>query len=82
MTNKVDRIPESGHIDLPNGCGLFWKPNEVGGRTYYSDEIPCGVEVWDTALINDVTLLAAIVQEKHIQMNVRYWEIIDNKEEE
>lgn len=69
----VERIPESGHIILPNGCALYWRPNEVGGREYYSDEIPCGVEVWNTALINADTLLAAIVQEKHIQMNERYW---------
>lgn len=81
MTNKVERIPVEGYIDLPNGCGLYWKANEVGGRTYYSDEIPCGVHVWDTALINSDTLLAAIVQEKHIQANERYFEIIDKKEE-
>jgi hypothetical protein len=80
MSNKVDRIPKEGHIILPNGCALYWKPCEVGGREYYSDEIPCGVNVWNTALINEDTLLAAILQEKHIQANERYFEIIDNKE--
>lgn len=79
MKEGIERIPEEGHIDLPNGCGLYWKPNEVGGRTYYSDEIPCGVEIWDTALASMDTLLCAIVQEKQIQANERYFEIIDKK---
>lgn len=51
---------------LPNGCSLYMKENEVGGRTYYSDEIPGGVEIWDTALIDTSTLLSAIVEEERI----------------
>ena len=50
-------------IDLPNGCSLYWRDNEVGGRTYYSDE--CGISsfIWDTATTNMSTLLAAMTQE-------------------
>ena len=52
-----------GSIRLPNGCTLYWKDNEVGGRIYTSDEVGGGVTVWDTALIDQSTLLAAMVQE-------------------
>lgn len=48
---------------LPNSCTLYWRENEAGGRTYYSDEVGGGVVVWDTALVNESTLLAAMVQE-------------------
>lgn len=57
---------ESGSIPLPNGCTLCWKTNEVGGRTYVSDEIPGGIEVWNTALMSESTLLAAIVNEARL----------------
>ncbi len=49
---------------LPNGCHLFREPNGVGGYRYFSDEIGCGIMVWDTCLVNESTLLAAIVEEK------------------
>lgn len=78
--SDIEKIPESGHIMLPNGCALYWRPNEVGGREYYSDEIPCGVSVWDTALINSDTLLAAILQEKHIQYNHEYFRKKNDKD--
>jgi len=48
---------------LPNGSTLFRRKNEVGGYIYYSDEIGGGVGVWDTALVDESTLLAAIVAE-------------------
>lgn len=51
---------------LPNGCSLYMKENEVGGRVYYSDEIGGGVDIWDTALVDKSTLLAAIVEEEKI----------------
>lgn len=51
---------------LPNGCSLFMKENEVGGRVYYSDEVGGGVGIWDTALVDKSTLLAAIVEEEKI----------------
>jgi hypothetical protein len=76
---SVERIPEEGNIRLPNGCTLYWKANEVGGRTYYTDEIPCGVMVWDTALTDESTLLAALTQEATIQRNERYWDEQDKK---
>lgn len=49
---------------LPNGYCLYWEDNEVGGRTYYSDEIGGGCFVWDTCLCRSETLLAAMMIEK------------------
>lgn len=48
---------------LPNGCTLYMKENEAGGRTYFSNEIGGGVTIWDTCLVDESTLLAAIVYE-------------------
>jgi len=50
---------------LPNGAHLYRKPNGAGGFTYYSDEIGGGVTVWDTCLVADSTLLAALTCEHH-----------------
>ena len=50
-------------IQLPNGCTLYWKQNEAGGRTYYSDEVG-EMLVWDTALVSRSTILAALTQEE------------------
>jgi len=52
---------------LPNGAHLYRKPNGVGGFTYYSDEIGGGVAVWDTCLVAESTLLAALTCEHHRQ---------------
>lgn len=52
---------------LPNGCTLYWKTNEAGGRTYHSDEIGCGVLVWDTALVASSTLIAAMNKENELR---------------
>lgn len=57
----IERTPAS--IRLPNGCTLYWEKNLAGGRTYVSDEVGGGVTVWDTALVEESTLLAALVQE-------------------
>lgn len=57
---------------LPNGCTLYCKPNEAGGHTYFSDEIGGGVMVWDTCLVSQGTLLAAMAceaQRAHIHMH-------------
>lgn len=48
---------------MHNGCSLFWQTNEAGGRTYHSNEIPCGVFVWDTCLVDMGTLCEAISME-------------------
>ena len=48
---------------MPNGCAIYRQPNSVGGYTYFSDEIGGGVVVWDTALVNESTLLRAIALE-------------------
>lgn len=48
---------------LPNGFGLFVKDDEVGGREYWSDEIPTGILIWQTSLVDESSLLAAITEE-------------------
>ena len=48
---------------LPNGCMLYKKENEAGGYTYYSDEVGGGVFVWDTCMVDQSTLLAALVDD-------------------
>jgi hypothetical protein len=54
---------------LPNGCVLYVRENEAGGRSYYSDEIG-GVPqlIWDTCLIDKSTLLATILEEEKINI--------------
>ena len=59
-------IGDSGQCQLPNGCTLYWKPNGVGGRIYYSDEVGGGATVWDTCIIEESTLLAAMVKEAEL----------------
>ena len=63
-----------GQCRLPNGCTLYWEPNGIGGRRYFSDEIGGGVLVWDTSLVDSVTLLAAIVQDSSYQTEMHYKE--------
>lgn len=55
--------PRQGSIEMHTGCCLYWRTNEAGGRIYTSDEIPTGVEVWDTCLIDMATLCEAIAIE-------------------
>jgi hypothetical protein len=62
--NKVGN--KGREFPLANGCTLFIKQNEAGGRTYISDEVPCGVEIWDTALVSQSTLIAAMNAENTI----------------
>ncbi len=50
---------------LPNGGHLYRERNGVGGWIYSSDEIGGGVVVWDTCLVAESTILAAIVCEHH-----------------
>jgi hypothetical protein len=45
---------------LPSGYKLYRKRNSAGGWTYYSDEVPPSVMIWDTSLIDVSTLLFAI----------------------
>jgi len=62
--HKLEKIPEEGHVELPNSCMLYWKTDKlVNCRIYSSDEIGGGVEVWNTALVSSDTLLAAILEE-------------------
>jgi len=48
---------------LPNGSILYREGNGVGGHRYYSDEVGGGVCVWDTNLVDQSTILAALVEE-------------------
>lgn len=64
MTHADDHPnPDAGFTLTHLGYGLYWQRNEAGGRTYHSDEIPCGVFVWDTCLIDIGTLCEAISME-------------------
>jgi hypothetical protein len=67
---KVQEWVEVG--PLPNGHLLFYKENEVGGRTYMTDECGCGSLIWDTAITDYHTLLAAIVHEEHLRIKEFY----------
>jgi len=49
---------------LPNGGMLYWKPDGAGGTLYTTDEVGGGSVVWDTSLVSEATLLAAINIEK------------------
>ena len=70
---ELPSVPRSGHVDLPNGCWLYWKENDVGGRTYFSDEIGGGTFVWDTALIADSTMLTALTTEAKLAYEEYHW---------
>lgn len=48
---------------LPSGYTLFVQDNGCGGRSYWSDEVGCGVLVWDTCLVSVDTLRAAMESE-------------------
>lgn len=61
-----------GQTRLPNGCTLYWRSNEVGGRTYTSDEVGGGVLVWDTCLVNSSTLIAAMNKENELRFEERH----------
>lgn len=56
-----DKIEDLG--SLPNGCNLWRKPNQVGGHVYTTDEVGGGAVVWDTCIVDQSTLLAAITEE-------------------
>lgn len=64
--NALEKL-KSGTVSLPNGCTLWWSSNEVGGRTYVSDEIGGGVFVWDTSIVDEGTLLRALAVEKELE---------------
>lgn len=59
----------------PNGAHLFREPNGVGGHIYYSDEIGGGTTVWDTSLVDEGTLLSAMVCERRRKYLERQLEI-------
>jgi hypothetical protein len=67
MEAKKHVQDEWSHTELPNGSYLFWRTNEAGGRTYYTDENHVETVVWDTCLCAPSTLLAALVQEERLQ---------------
>lgn len=64
---------------LPNGCTLYREPNEVGGHRYWSDEVGGGVVVWDTCLVGQDTLLAAIVEEQRRMTEERHGKVEEQR---
>lgn len=67
-------------LQMSNGYCLYWKDNEVGGRTYFSDEIGGGVFVWDTSLVYESTLKAAIAQEAKLNQKEKSKVMIESKD--
>ena len=69
MTDRDEQNlnPQQGCVEMHNGSTLFWQENKAGGRTYSSDEIGGGVEVWDTCLVAFGTLCEAISMEMALQ---------------
>lgn len=59
----AERVVMNSVCELPNGSVLYRQRGEQG-NIYFSDEIGGGVLVWDTAMVDPNTLLAAIVEEK------------------
>ena len=59
--------PKKGDVMAPNGHHIYWTENEVGGRTWISDEVGGGVHVWDTSLVDPTTLLAVMTKEAEFQ---------------
>lgn len=55
----------------PEGYGLYRKKDEVGGYDYYTDEV-AGLHIWSTSLVNEGSLLAAIVAERARQIKAAY----------
>ena len=72
LSIEIDYLNSRQQTRLPNGCTLYWEENAAGGRTYYSDEIGCGVTVWDTSLIDPSTLTAAIHQENILEFQEEF----------
>lgn len=62
---------------LPNGCTCFITKTAAGSREYVSDEIGGGVVVWDTALVDQPTLLACLAKEAELER--RDWERHDRE---
>ena len=58
---EIDKV-----IMLPNGHVLLRKRNDVGGFTYFCHQAGVPMEIWNTALTDPSTLLAAIVDQEHV----------------
>lgn len=58
-TGKLVEVAEDSR-----GNVLYVEPNEVGGHTYWSDEIGGGVIVWDTCLVSAEMLKMALSAEE------------------
>jgi len=68
---ELNRHEQTGSRELHNGCALYWHPNQVGGRTYLSDEVGGGIFVWDTALVDAETLRAALEVEAFMEGKIQ-----------
>ena len=57
----VQQGPLLGPVRIPGTHAmLYWRDNEVGGRTYFSDEVGDGLWVWDTSLVSEASLKEAM----------------------
>ena len=61
---KMDKNTLTLVTKTPEGYGIYMSENEVGGRTYFSDEVGGGVFIWDTALISMATLECVLSVER------------------
>jgi hypothetical protein len=62
-----NKYPLRTALEIPNGPRVYVQDDEIGGRTYFSDEVGGGVFVWSTSLVSSGTLLAAIKHEAELQ---------------
>lgn len=69
--SKINHYEMAIVRDFEDGTTLYVKENEAGGVTYYTDEIGCGVAVWDTAMISEKTLQAALDHYQETKQEVR-----------
>jgi hypothetical protein len=68
MSDELPPVPTTGELSLPNGHTLYWRVDPtINCREYFSDEIGGGVMVWFPALVDENTMLAAIVQEARLR---------------
>lgn len=58
---KKQTLKEIGKTN--RGYTIFVQDNEVGGKTYWSDEIGGGVIVWDTSLVSRESVEFALSKE-------------------
>ena len=59
---------DTGETVLPNGSTLAWRRNDAGGRTYTTDEVGVPVLIFDSAINDPISILAAMVKEQELSV--------------